>query len=196
MSAAPKTHGARGAATIGRLLDSASEILCERGAAAISVQRVADAAGTSKALVHYHFPGKDALLVSCIERLATQLAEAEGDALSGSQAASALSDLWQALMAPRARGWRRALLSLTIGATPAMGAALAAVAVRRHAAAARVLARLEALLGFAPSIPRGTVAAAYVALVDGLTLDHAIETDTRQRQAFDAFWLAVLSLEA
>jgi TetR/AcrR family transcriptional repressor of mexJK operon len=196
MSAAPRTHGARGAATIVRLLDSASEILCEFGAAAISVQRVAKAAGTSKALVHYHFPGKEALLVSCIERLAVQLEDAEGDALGGSHAASALSDLWHALMTPRTRGWRRALLSLRIGATPAMGAALAAASVRRHTAAARVLARLEALLGFAPAIPRATVAAAYVALVDGLTLDHSIDTDARLRQAFDAFWLALLSLEA
>ena len=196
MNAAPATRRPRGEATIVRLLDSASEILCARGAAAISVQRVAEAAGTSKALVHYHFAGKDALLVACIERLAGQLAQAEGGALAASRSASAVSDLWDALMAPQTRGWRRALLSLTTDATAAMGVALAAAVRRRHAAAARVLARLEELLGYSPLIPRGTLAIAYVALVDGLTLDHSVEAGPRQRQAFDAFWLALLSLDA
>ncbi len=196
MTAAPRVHGVRGAATVVRLLDAATEILRAGGAAAISIQRVAEAAGTSKALVHYHFAGKDALLVACIERLGGQLGEVEGGALCSSAAASAVGDLWDALMAPAALGWRRALLSLTTDATPAMAVALAEAAERRHRAAAQVLVRLEELLGFSPPVARGALAVAYVALVDGLTLDRAAAAGPRQRQAFDAFWLALLSLDA
>ncbi len=194
MSAAPQTRGARGAATVARLLDAAAGILCSHGAAAVSVQRVAEAAGTSKALVHYHFTGKDALLIACIERLASQLERVEGDALARSQPASAVRDLWEASMASPARGWRRALLSLTTDATPALEAALSNASVVRHRAATKIVARLDEL-GLAPSLPDGTLAVAYLALVDGLTLTPA-GPGARQRQAFDAFWLAMLSLDA
>jgi AcrR family transcriptional regulator len=195
MKTATGTRGARAAATIARLLDSVAAILRTEGAGALSVQRVAEAAGTSKALVHYHFSGKDALLVACVERLAGQLEHAEGDALSGSAPETALADLWDAMMQPRTRGLRRALLALTTGATPATEVALVLAAVRRRQAATRVLLRLEELLGFAPAIPRGTLSVAFIALIDGLTLSHPLGSGQDQRQAFDGFWLAILSVE-
>jgi AcrR family transcriptional regulator len=57
----------RGAETVQRLLDATAEVLSRDGAAGVSVQRVADVAGTSKGLVHYHFPDKNALLSACAE---------------------------------------------------------------------------------------------------------------------------------
>jgi AcrR family transcriptional regulator len=45
-----------------RILDAAWTLIAERGYHQVRVADVAAAAGTSSAAVHYHFPGKDALL--------------------------------------------------------------------------------------------------------------------------------------
>jgi AcrR family transcriptional regulator len=45
-----------------RILDAAWTLIAERGYHQVRVADVASAAGTSSAAVHYHFPGKDALL--------------------------------------------------------------------------------------------------------------------------------------
>lgn len=56
-SAADDPDGARK-----RILDAAWTLIAERGYHQVRVADVAAAAGTSSAAVHYHFPGKDALL--------------------------------------------------------------------------------------------------------------------------------------
>jgi AcrR family transcriptional regulator len=45
-----------------RILDAAWTLIATRGYHRVRIADVADAAGTSSAAVHYHFPGKDALL--------------------------------------------------------------------------------------------------------------------------------------
>ncbi|MCD2195605.1 TetR family transcriptional regulator [Actinomycetospora endophytica] len=45
-----------------RILDAAWTLIAERGYHQVRVADVANAAGTSSAAVHYHFPGKEALL--------------------------------------------------------------------------------------------------------------------------------------
>jgi AcrR family transcriptional regulator len=45
-----------------RILDAAWTLIAQRGYHQVRVADVADAAGTSSAAVHYHFPGKEALL--------------------------------------------------------------------------------------------------------------------------------------
>jgi AcrR family transcriptional regulator len=184
----------RGAATVAKLLDAAASILQAEGAAGVSVQRIADAAGTSKGLVHYHFPDKDALLSACAERLTTQLVNADQAALATSTAESALDDLWKGFEASVRAGTRRALIALAADATPATGAALAASAARRRDSAAATFARLERLLGFAPRVPRTALAGALVALTDGLALERSVSTPAQVRPSFDAFWLAVLTI--
>lgn len=188
-------RASRGTATVTKLLDAAAAIMCTEGAAGVSVQRVADSAGTSKALVHYHFAGKDALLVACVGRLATQLIEVEATALAASTPVTALDDLWAAVMEHRVRGFRRALLSLTTDATPATQTALAAASHRRRVAATHTLDRLHVLLSFASPVAGATLGVAYLALLDGLTLGSSVDPGPHHRHAFDAFWLAVLSLE-
>ena len=195
MTAAASSRGARGAATVTRLLDAASSLIRSDGAAAVSVHRVADVAGTSKALVHYHFAGKDALLVACAHHLAAQLLDAEDSAMHRGVASTALDELWESLMNERVRGPRRALLALMTAATPGIAEVLAEIGARRHDAAMRMLARAERLLGFSPRVPRAPLAAAYLAIVDGLTIECRGNPEAQHRSAFDAFWLAVLSLD-
>jgi AcrR family transcriptional regulator len=195
MTAAPASaRAARGAATVAKLLDAAASILKMEGAAGVSVQRIADVAGTSKGLVHYHFPDKDALLSACAERLTTQLVEADRFAIAASTPESALDDLWKAFEASSRAGTRRALAALTADATPATRAALAASAQRRRDAACATFAQLEPLLGVSARIPRTALAAAFVALTDGLALDPSANRASHIRPAYDAFWLAVLTV--
>jgi AcrR family transcriptional regulator len=194
VTAAP-TRAARGAATVVRLLDAASSILGAEGAGAVSVQRVADMAGTSKALVHYHFDGKDALLVACAHRLADQLLDAEARALHGTTPAAALDDLWNGLMHDHVRSLRRALLALMSGATPGTGVALAEISARRRTAAVTTLGVIERMLSFTPRVSRVPLAGAFVAVIDGLTIDCASAPNAEHRAVFDAFWLALLSLD-
>jgi AcrR family transcriptional regulator len=144
--------------------------------------------------VHYHFPDKDSLLVACAERLTSELITAEASALSESTAGTVLDDLWGAFVAFAQRGAHRALIALATETTEPTRAALAAAMARRHAAAERTLGRVVDLLGFATPVSRHSLAAAYVGLTDGIALDIAVRPDRDHRPAFDAFWLAVLSL--
>jgi len=190
------TRAERAAATAIQLLDATAEILRSGGAGAVSVQRVADEAGVSKGLVHYHFDGKEALLAHCAERLSRLLVEAEQVALDTSSPGSALDDLSMVVSGQPHVGRRRALLALALDSSPQTSAAYSAASVLRRESSLKTVARLEELLGFEPRIPRAALAEAYLALVDGLAMDHGVRPDSHvhHRQAFDAFWLAVLSV--
>ena len=58
----------RGDATRRRIVDAARDVLLERGHAAASTRAVADEAGVRLSLVHYHFGGKQGLLLEVLER--------------------------------------------------------------------------------------------------------------------------------
>ena len=65
------------------ILDATYRVLCERGYANLTMQRIADEAGTSKSLLHYHFDTKDELLLAFLDRFLDKLddvvAELEGE---------------------------------------------------------------------------------------------------------------------
>ncbi len=183
----------RRAQSSARLVEAAISLLCTDGVGGVSVQRVADAAGVSKGLVHYHFRDKDALLCACAEALVTDLIARDEVARQGGSAATALEALWMSVWSSLADGRRRALMALCAESPPGVREVLAALTNDRHAAADAVLATLENVLDWTPRVPRGTLAAAYVALVDGLALDAAVRPAAEQRRAYDAFWFAVLS---
>jgi AcrR family transcriptional regulator len=65
----------RGEATRLRILDAARDVLVERGYSGTSTRAVADRAETQLSLVHYHFGGKQQLLVAVLERQNEQLLE-------------------------------------------------------------------------------------------------------------------------
>lgn len=179
-----------------RLVEAALSLLCVEGVSGVSVQRVADAAGVSKGLVHYHFADKDALLCACAETLVADLIAREELARRGRTAATALDALWQAVQSMLVDGRRRALMALCADAPAGVREVLARLARDRQAAAGAVLASIEEAFGWVPRVPRPALAAAYVAFVDGLALDAAIRPDVDQRRAFDAFWFALLSAGA
>ena len=73
MSSSPEAastdgRAARGEATRRRIVDAARDVLLERGHAAASTRAVADEAGVRLSLVHYHFGGKQGLLLEVLAR--------------------------------------------------------------------------------------------------------------------------------
>ena len=66
----PTTDGraVRGQATRTRIVDAARDVLLEHGHGGTSTRAVADRAGVRLSLVHYHFGGKQNLLVTVLER--------------------------------------------------------------------------------------------------------------------------------
>lgn len=72
-SATTDGRALRGQATRDRIVDAAREILVEQGHAGTSTRVVADRAGVRLSLVHYHFGGRQGLLVEVLERENEQL---------------------------------------------------------------------------------------------------------------------------
>ena len=62
-----QTAGERRLSTPERILYAAAMRIVEGGTANLSMQDVADAAGVSKGLIHYHFHDKETLLTRLIE---------------------------------------------------------------------------------------------------------------------------------
>jgi AcrR family transcriptional regulator len=68
MSSKVDGRAVRGEATRLRILDAARDLLVERGYSGTSTRAVAERADTQLSLVHYHFGGKQQLLVAVLER--------------------------------------------------------------------------------------------------------------------------------
>ena len=75
MSSKVDGRAVRGEATRLRILDAARDLLVERGYSGTSTRAVAERADTPLSLVHYHFGGKQQLLVALLERQNEELLE-------------------------------------------------------------------------------------------------------------------------
>jgi len=190
MSEATSTRGA----AAGRILEATSACIVQKGAADVSLQDVAEAAGVSKALIHYHFHDKGELLARLVEWLRAGLVARQATALTGVSGSAALDALWQWLSDELERGDLRALLDLTLVQGASVQAAVRITAADRRAAAAQVITELCTALGLAPRVPAELLGDAFVAFVDGLALDRVVEPERNARVSFDVFWLAMLSL--
>ena len=187
------TTTTRGAAA-GRILEATSACIVQKGAADVSLQDVAEAAGVSKALIHYHFHDKGELLARLVEWLRAGLVARQATALTDVSASAALDALWQWLSDELERGDLRALLDLTLVQGESVQAAVRITATARRDAAAQVTAQLFDALGLRPRVPSVLIADAFVAFVDGLALDRVVEPERNARISFDVFWLAMLGL--
>ena len=187
----PTTGTTRGAAA-GRILEATSACIVQKGAADVSLQDVAEAAGVSKALIHYHFHDKGELLARLVEWLRVGLVARQEQALTGVPASASLDALWQWLSDELERGDLRALLDLTLVQGEAVQAAVRATASARREAAAIVTTALFDALGLRSRVPVALIADAFVAFVDGLALDRVVAPERNARISFDVFWLATL----
>src|SRR5919199_673237 len=78
-----------------RILRAAARAIVERGAAAVSMHDVAEEAGVSKGLIHYHFHDKETLLARLVEWMTRNLVAREEGAIAESQPRHAIDDLWR-----------------------------------------------------------------------------------------------------
>jgi AcrR family transcriptional regulator len=177
-----------------RILEAAARRIAAAGAADLSLQDVAEAAGVSKALIHYHFHDKAELLARVASWLASAVVAREDAALQGVGAPHAVDALWAWLEGELARGDVRVLLDLAQVRAENVHAAVQGAAEGRQEAAERTVRTLFATLALTPRVPTSMIAEVLVAFVDGLALAAARTPERNHRVAFDVFWLAMLSL--
>jgi AcrR family transcriptional regulator len=112
----------------GELLAAAVEVVRERGASALTLDSVAEATGTSKGGVLYHFPTKESLVVAMIEaEIALFEAAIEAELARGRSAGEPSRGAF-------ARAYVRA--SIADGMEPGLGGVLAAIANEERVLAA------------------------------------------------------------
>ena len=177
-----------------RLLAAAADRLAAAGAAALSLQDVADAAGVSKGLIHYHFRDREALLVETVDWLAAAAVRRERRALAAPTAAGAVDAVWRWLDAELARGELRVLVELAGAREERVRAAARSAAEARRDAAAETVVKLFATLSLRPRVEPRMLAEAIVAFIDGLAVQTSLDPATNPRVAFDVFWLGMLGL--
>jgi AcrR family transcriptional regulator len=177
-----------------RILEAAGRRIVASGAAALSLSEVADEAGVSKALIHYHFHDKDTMLVRLLERVASDISRRESHALDDQHTALAVDALWSWLLDELRRGDLRVLLEVSQYRSAPVQAAARDAAEQRRRTTTETIARLFAILGLQPRVPADLVAEVVVAFVDGLALDVSLRDERSTRIAFDVLWLALLNL--
>ncbi len=177
-----------------RILKAAATRLAVSGASAMTMQEVADEAGVSKGLIHYHFQDKDTLLARLVLWMAEGLVRRERAALAASTPHGAIDDLWRWLEAELARGHMRALVELAGWRGGNVRPATAEAMRMRRVAATASAERLFALLALRPRVPSVLVGDLLVTFVDGLASVPARVGGEDTRAAFDVLWLALLGL--
>lgn len=177
-----------------RILHAAARRLVSGGASRLNMHDLAEDAGVSKGLIHYHFRDKDTLLARLVEWLAAESTARERAALDQATPRSAVDALWSWLEGELVRGHIRVLLELAgHGGSIVQDAARHAAAERRAAAAATV-ERLFRILQLTPRVPAALLGDVHVAFVDGLALETALSGEPPRRVVFDVLWLSLLSL--
>ncbi|HEU5185970.1 MAG TPA: TetR/AcrR family transcriptional regulator [Gemmatimonadaceae bacterium] len=188
----PVVRGRRDATE--RILKAAATRLSLSGASALTLHEVAEEAGVSKALIHYHFQDKDTLLARLVEWMADGLVRRERGALATSTPVGAIDDLWRWLEGELARGHARALVELAAWRGARVRAAAGDAMRLRRAASAASAERLYTLLALRPRVPTVLVGDLLVTFVDGLAAAPEGDGKADSRGAFDVLWLALLGL--
>lgn len=177
-----------------RILRGAAERLIAVGAAELSMQDVANAAGVSKALIHYHYKDKESLLEQVVTWATLQIVERERAALDGATASTAVDILWRWLEAELEGGHLRLLLELGQYRVPHVRMAVEESLRIRREAATDSIRHLFSLLELRPRVPVELLAGVVVAFVDGLASHPPSGNESEARVTFDVFWLSLLSL--
>jgi AcrR family transcriptional regulator len=177
-----------------RILSATAARLLAVGAAKVNMQDVADEAGVSKGLIHYHFDSKDTLLARTVEWLSAQIERRERAALDGATAQAAIEMLWRWLLMELNVGHVRILADLAHYPSAEVEGAFRASATRRREATAGTITTLFNSLQLTPRVPAALLADVVMAFNAGLAMNWSFSSDAERRVAFDVFWLAILSL--
>jgi AcrR family transcriptional regulator len=177
-----------------RILRATIRCVVVTGAAALTMHEVAEEAGVSKGLIHYHFHDKETLLARVVEWMTRHLVSRERAALAESEPRRAIDDLWSWLSAELERGHVRVLMELAQWRGPLVRRAVHESNLARRQAAAASIDQLFTLLALRPRIPPELLADVVVPFIDGLAVATGIDPQFNARAAFDVFWLSLLGL--
>ena len=158
--------------------------------------KVAERAGVSTALVHYHFATKAHLTIAAAGWVVDARSSALRDSLGRGRGLDALDALWSDVTARAQNGAERAWLELSAAARGDPG--LAAVIERgrradREAWTARIPALLKEL-GVEPATGAEELAGVLAVTLDGLAVALVSgEPAAGVRAAYDALWLILVA---
>lgn len=155
---------------------------------------VAEAAGVSKALVHYHFRDKDTLLQALVEDVGMDVLARARETLERDTGAHTLDDHWSWLEQELRRGDLRILLALAEYDSDRVRTASRRVAEQRREMTTEQITRVFNRLGLTPRVPVQLIGDTVLAFVDGLAAGYALDARRDPRPAFDVLWLALLTL--
>ena len=179
------------------LLETASQLLRERGASRVSIAAVADAAGCAKGLVHYHFKNKGNLWASVADHLASGRASSWSEALTAGSASDAVAASWTLLTEESANGTTRAWFSMCGPDTPIAGQTVKSMDAVFRGTVADALAGLLGSIGVRLRIPTTEAAALLASVIDGIGLQLLRDDPSPDLEnVYAAAWLGILSLEA
>jgi AcrR family transcriptional regulator len=177
-----------------RIVRAGAWCITREGVTGASMAAIAEEAGVSKALLHYHYHDRATLLAEIAERIGIDVVERERAAVDESGSTGGLDALWRWLEDELRRGELAALVTLSLTRLGKVRLATRTAATERRRSAARTIKHLFAELDLTPRIPAALLADAAVAFVDGLALDVANGTARDPRVSYDIFWLALLGL--
>jgi AcrR family transcriptional regulator len=177
-----------------RILTSAADCVIRSGVANTSMQDVAAEAGVSKGLIHYHFRDKAQLLARLVDWLSGRIIGRQRAASGHVRPADAVDMVWSWVEGELSHGDLRALVALSLDDTVEVRTAVRAALARRRTTATEMVAAVYGALELEPRVPAALLAEVLVAFLDGLASATMVSEPGEQRVAFDAFWLALLTL--
>lgn len=177
-----------------RIVDAGVRCVAREGVAGASMAAIAQEAGVSKALLHYHYHDRATLMAEVVERIGQRTVAREAAALESNSGSAGLDALWGWLEEELRLRELAALAELAFAREGRVRAASRAVADDRRRRAATSVERLFAELGVTPRVPPALMADSVVAFIDGLALDAAVRSSHDPRVSYDVFWLALLGL--
>lgn len=175
----------------GRIAEAALEILKTDGYSGLTTAKVAARAGQNKALISYHFGGKQGLVAEVAEQVTTLIADATRAAIAGVEdvehLARAIVDAIFQIM-DQDEGLQRVYFDLTAQAVvdPEIGRVMGAMKARFRA----VLRERLSELGVGPDPERIEAAAVFlIAGVDGLALARLESGESEELAGARELWV-------
>jgi AcrR family transcriptional regulator len=163
-----------------QLLDLGVDLFTSNAYDKLTMARIADAAGISKALLYHYFPTKQAYFAATLEQAADQVArsiEPDPD-LAPLDAVAASLDAYLAWIEQHSAAYRKLIQG--VGSTPEVGSLVEAI---RDHTARRILARLTA--GEDPPPATRTAVRAWLWYLDGAILDWLEHHDLERAELRD-----------
>ncbi len=178
-----------------QILDAAEDLICRKGATAVTIEAVAKAAGTAKGLVNYHYKTKRDLLLAVATHLAARRRDRWKEAFMAEGPLDAVDRTWRLLTEESKNGTIRAWSSLT-GADSTLTDQTAKTLLEEfgHALSGE-LAKMLTASGMNLRIPEDEAGWFLAAVVHGMAahLVGGVSADALEG-AYQAAWLGILSL--